>query len=916
MVAYTVKFEEQASIDKSVVGGKGANLGLLTQAGFPVPSGFCVTTDAHAAFLSRAGLDDQIAMIAASLNYDDADQLEARAGQIRKLIVGAEVPADLANEIARAYGQIGADVLVAVRSSGTAEDLAEASFAGMHDTYLDIRGADALVDAVKRCWASLWTTRATAYRKNKGIEHATARMSVVVQTMVAADVAGVMFTANPLSAATDEIVINATWGLGEALVGGIITPDEFVVRSGTLEMKSQTLGTKTLRIVRDPVAGHGTVTEDVPEADRRRYCLSDEQVVELAHLGRKTQDYYQGLPQDIEWVLTDGQFQLVQSRPITATEFSWDVDCDRWEPVPDDESILWTRVHADEVWCGAISPLMYSWRAPCWVFPHRGRAKVWGFPELADMRFWKFHKSVAYYNCDLEKAWLERLLPTQLRNPMMLSKLPPDWHDDMLSGAFNWVKFAKAWAGVAIVAPEELKPSQYIRENRTDPALKIRQSGLPDEEMRRLSDMELEREFYHLVELEDEYNVRLWNWWFLRARNGLSLQAWMVNNWYDGDKANALSDLQSGTPKRTAALEASLILWELSEEIRNSGELSAIFRDNTDAEFFAALEHSDPGKAFLLKYHEFLEGHGHRGHAERDIYFPRRADDPSLDYQALKVMLSVEKSEHPEVKEAEVNARREAAYEEVLQCIRKKPMGALKAEAFKVIYHYVVQFLIDRDDERWFVDLSSYGLRRASLEVGRRLVDRGLIEATDDVFFLAKEELFELFNGRASLPLSTAKITARRRNFQAYDNKEVTLPKYLKGGIPIDLEHAVEHGDGVLNGIGTARGVVTGTARVVRRLQDIGRVKQGEILVVNATDPGWTPVFLAIRGVVVETGGMGAHASCLAREYGMPCVQLEGAIQLIADGATITVSGDTGQVYLVAEPADEPELELVAGGAG
>jgi rifampicin phosphotransferase len=185
-------------------------------------------------------------------------------------------------------------------------------------------------------------------------------------------------------------------------------------------------------------------------------------------------------------------------------------------------------------------------------------------------------------------------------------------------------------------------------------------------------------------------------------------------------------------------------------------------------------------------------------------------------------------------------------------------------------------------------------------------VERGLLTAAGDVHWLSKDEIFELLEGRANLTLITAKIPARRRNFELYDRKEISFPKYFHHGRPVDLDSAVEHGDGVFTGIATARGVITGTARVVKRLQDIGRVKHGEILVVNATDPGWTPVFLAISGIVVETGGMGAHASCLSREYGIPCVQLENALQLIPDGATITVDGDLGRIVLVEANADAP----------
>jgi pyruvate,water dikinase len=360
-MSMTLRFDQPGSDVSALVGGKGCNLGRCVQAGFPVPPGFTVTTDAYKVFLRRTALADLIQKSLDEADYEDAADLEMRMSQVRAAVAATSLPETLATEICNAYAELGSDALVAVRSSGTAEDLAEASFAGMHDSFLNVRGADALVDAVRQCWESLWTGRAVAYRHRSGLGDVTSLgMAVVVQTMVASDVSGVMFTANPITTATDELVINASWGLGELIVQGAVTPDEYVVKAvrplavgfdkqyrpaagepPALKLKARTVGTKEQRMVRDSEIGHGNRTVEVPPAERVIPTLSDDQVLELATLGRRVQTFYEDMPQDIEWAFSKGVFYLLQSRPITGVAFDWAADMESCEWAPDDEKALW-----------------------------------------------------------------------------------------------------------------------------------------------------------------------------------------------------------------------------------------------------------------------------------------------------------------------------------------------------------------------------------------------------------------------------------------------------------------------------------------------------------------------------------------------------------------------------------------------
>lgn len=890
-----VQFGAPEARDTAIVGGKGSNLGQLAQAEFPVPPGFCVTTEAYSAFLAESGLDRRIPEALSGVDYSDAGDLEARTAKIRDMIAHAAMPEGLERDLRAAYGEIGESEYVAVRSSGTAEDQAEASFAGLHDTLLDIRGADALVEAVRRCWASLWTARATSYRHSKGWDHSEALLAVVVQRMVPSEVSGVMFTANPLTTATEELMINSSWGLGEAVVSGIVTPDTYIVKADDLHVRDRTLGDKEVRIRRDAASSHGTITEDTDGSDRGRLTLSDAQAAELAELGLRIQEHYQGFPQDIEWALEGGAFYLLQSRPITGVELSWDDDLDFWQSYPDVDDRVWTRAMADENWTGAISPLMYSWRAPSWVAGHVPAAELWGFPDLEKTRFWKFHKGTAYFNCDLGRGIVERTVPPGQRQGMM-ALIPKPWRAEVNATPFNWLDYIKMYARIEALRPQMNKGFKILY-GKWREKYSTEGRGIPPAELVRLSDRELKRYVDGMIEMEDEYNRDLWSWFFICFRDTLNWLAVLLAKWYDSSDPMAFQNLLTGTPERTETMKMNHWLWELSERIRHSDELTTAFKEHTDRDFFDACQHSLDGRAFLESYGEFLHAYGHRGHEDRDIYFQRRVEDPSIDYRALASMLNTAESIDPEVKEREVNRQREEFADKVIDTIRRGPLGAVKAEIFKLVYNQAIHFLMARDNERNGIDFATMSIRQGFKEVGRRLASRGVLASEEDLWFVGKDVLYRLLDGAETVtPLLRAKIDARRRDFVRMLEREVVPPPYLQNRQGLDLDADTDTGDGVLRGIGTARGTVTATARVVKKLDEVGKVEEGEILVVNATDPGWTPVFHIISGIVLETGGILAHGSCLAREYGLPAVQLPSAMQRIPDGATVTLNGDAGSV--------------------
>ena len=901
-----IQLADERGRDASRTGGKGANLAALAAAGFPVPGGFVVTTDAYSTFIEGSGVGPLIEKLLAGADYDDADAFEQTTAEIRTAITEARMPDDLSAAITEAYRALPPDTYVAVRSSGTAEDLAGTSFAGLHDTYLDIRGPDALVGAVQRCWASMWTARATHYRHNAGIDHQQARIAVVVQRMVESEVSGVLFTANPVTAHTEQMVVNANFGLGESVVSGVVTPDSWVLDSGTLEPVERILGAKEVTIVRNPdpdcTAAHGTITRDTAAGDRGRFTLDDAQLKQLGALGRKVQAAYDQIPQDLEWAFAGGELFLLQSRPVTGVDLSWDSHVDDWQTLPDGDDLVWTRTWADEQWTGAITPLFYSWRAEMFTRAYSHCAELWGVPEMKAGRMFKFHKAEAYFHAGLERAIIEHTVFPAFRGyPNVLNHVPPTWRDDVAASPFSVLRYLKMHLRIGVAGEPANTPYAFLRTfdnwfyNRVDEA-----QGLPDEQLRELSDRALERHAEDLMELEFSFAEELWAGYYLYARDSFAALGLMLTKWYTGTNALAYGELLSGSARRTATLQENMELLAFAEEIRRTPELRRVFDANPDDSFFTALESGDgAARDFLARYRVFAQANAHRGQEERDIYFPRRLEDPGMDYRAWQALLSGDEALDPEANEHRVNTRRDEVLAEVLANIRRGPLGAVKAEVFSLVHSWLLKFLIVRDDERYYIDRSTWSAKRAFREISRRLVERGVFDSERDHYFLSRAELYEVLRRNEASPLDKAKIAGRMRDFDKFSAREAKLPVYLQGGRPAQLSG--ESVEGNLNGVGTSHGTVTGRARVLHSVKEIGRVAKGDILVTNHTDPAWTPVFLVISGIVLETGGMLAHGSLLAREYGFPAVQVVGATDLIPDGALITVDGDTGIVHLEQE---------------
>ncbi|MGV1047026.1 MAG: PEP/pyruvate-binding domain-containing protein [Solirubrobacterales bacterium] len=894
-------FGDPESLDHDHVGGKARNLANLAARGFNVPPAFIVSTQVYSYVFAEAGLDQQIVDLATSFDYDDAVSLERQTAEVRDLVLGVDVPDDLQREIVVAYEDLAAAAPVAVRSSGVAEDLAESSFAGQHDTYLNVVGGAGVVDAVKRCWASAWTSRAVAYRHQGGYAHGQG-LAVIVQAMVQADVSGVMFTANPMTADTTEIVVNASGGLGEAIVSGVTNPDQIRLRKSDLEVVERIKGSKEVEIVADPDGPGGTVQRKASDERRDGWALSDEHLISLAQVGRRIEAAYGGMPQDVEWAFSGETLCVLQSRDITGAEFKWEEEVDGWQTLEAAPDAVWSRGFADEFWTGAVTPLFYSIRAREFTECHERISKLWGFDDLARIRRFRFHDSEVYLNLDNESSFVRHTVPKAWRLAAM-GYFPEKIKEEAASWDFSVTGYLGVHARILGLDRDQginrwLEVLTDYMENRIEEA-----DGLPDEQLRLLDDRELVRYLDRQISFATELLYAMWSGFFIHGAGALGLLGMLLAKWYDGDNAMIFGDLISGTSQRTKTFEENLALWEFAEAVREDDDLLARVEGDSAEEFFAVVA-SRPQTAAAERYRAICADHGHRGHADRDFYFARRAEDPTVDFAVLRSLLTADGQSDPEQNESDLVAVRERAIEDVTQRFAAKPFGGLRVELFKVLMGYVDRFLTVRDDERHFIDRVTFSKKRALREIDRRLNEREVLEGPDDFFFLTKEELVEALSGTAALRLVRAKVSGRRQAFDRFNRKEAVPPMYLVGDREADELAPAQpegEGDGRLTGLGTSRGRTEATARVIRDLKDIGRVQYGEILVTNSTDPAWTPVFMVISGLVLETGGMLAHGSCLSREYGLPAVTIPNAMGRISDGARIALDADRGEVVIIDE---------------
>lgn len=892
------------------MGGKGANLGELRRVGLPVPPAFCVTTSAYRRHLEDHALFAPIREALAAVDYGDPTGIERSARAIRERILAAPVSEAVRAEIRTAYARLSAprsdEPLVSVRSSATAEDLPGASFAGQHDTYLNVLGAEAVVEHVRRCWASGWTARAIAYRERQGFRDEPVWIAVVVQQMFPSEVAGVLFTANPITSNPDELLLNSSWGLGEAVVAGRVDPDQHRVEKRTLAIREKDIRDKRLMVVRGDEGG-GSREVAVPEELRRREALSDERVRELCEIGRRIEAHF-GFPQDVEWGFAQGRFAILQSREITGADLDCPEGMEAWQTPAaraelTSERWTWSRAYSDELQTGPSTPLMYTFAQPHRIKTRLLALEYAGFTEFAghpaerwaDIPYFRWYGARAYYNTYFEREWMRIFIPPFARDDVALLPFPEEEREEIRKMPFDWLRFLRMLVRIEIRHPtRSLLGSTHTlyknferwveHANAVWEATDIESAGSVGELFGTLL---RGREGNELDE-----NVALpFNFYLYVLPHALRR---LCARWCGDEDGRICAALVSGLETPTS--EQNTAVWQLSRQVKASPVLTRLVLEETPGRILAALPESEDGRRFQAELERFLAAWGHRGAKERDPFHFRWAQKPERVFLSLKPLLPLDDQDDPARMEERLRERMLETKRECLRKLRRQPLGSLKAAFFRWFVELVQDYCYYRDWERFQNDRDGLHFRPLLEKVGRLLAGRGLLADPEDLFFLGIQEVILADAGNLCAKEIAVRVRARRRVYGRYTNREP--PKYLRGWEAFD-DGPLDEGDGSLRGTSASPGTATGRARVCRSLDEIGRIEKHDILVTGATDPAWTTVFSIVSGIVIETGGVISHAVMISREYGIPCVaNLARACDRIPDGATITVDGSAGRVRI------------------
>jgi pyruvate,water dikinase len=852
------------------VGGKGASLARLAAAGLPVPPGFHITTHAYRRFVNENHLDDAILSAAGQAQGDDPTTLERVSVQIQSLIAQGTIFSDLAELVRQWYGALGANPPVAVRSSATAEDLPDLSFAGQQETFLNVRGGEKVLAAVKRCWASLWTARALGYRTRHGIRPEDVSIAVVVQQLVSADVAGILFTANPLTGARDQMMINAAWGLGEAIVGGHVTPDTIIVNTQTGAIASQEIADKQVMTVRAP---EGTREEPVPADQSTQAALQPPQAAELTRLGAQIEQLF-GQPMDIEWTIHDGRFFILQARPITAlpqprATLDW--------TTPRAQGSYW-RSSVIELLPDPLSPLFATLALPLWDDAMRGLMQNTEFARVIPDPILTTINDYAYYDFGF------RFSAAQLARMMLaLFQLIP-------RGA-GWLRRAQArWADEARPRYANVVGGWTVRDLGATPALQLLAGT---------------REI-----------VRAAAGHYLTIQSGILPVAYMSEALFT-NVYNRLIKRKSDPPALTFMLgfdsvpiQAEKSLYDLATWARAEPALADYLTHATSAEIATAYQSPAAPIADADRWREFnrrLAEHLNRfGHAVYDLDFAKNvpADDPAPLLEALRYFATGQARNPYERQAAAAYAREQATQSQVAR------LKGIRLRLFTRLVQTAQRYAPLREDALADVGLGWPLLRRMFREIGRRLVAMAAIAEHDDVFWLKWDEVdsaARALDAGQPPPDFRRVIVERRATWQRERTvmPPVTLP--LKGGgrfMGIDFSgwmpaHTDQAAGDTIQGIGASPGRVVGIARVIHGPGEFNQMRRGDILVAKITTPAWTPLFALALGVVTDVGGPLSHSSIVAREYHIPAVLGTGvATERISSGQPITVDGDGGVVIM------------------
>jgi pyruvate,water dikinase len=879
---YTLSFQDIDKTKLSVVGGKGANLGELARVeGIHVPDGFCVSTEAFKRIVTETpainGLLDQLS----PLRAEDRDKISELSAEIRRLIEEITIPKDIHEEITSLVTALGEKNAYAVRSSATAEDLPNASFAGQQDTYLNIIGKSAILSYVSKCWASLFTDRAVTYRIQNGFDHRKVHLAVVIQKMVFPQASGILFTADPVTSNRKVLSIDASFGLGEALVSGLVNADNYKVRNGKVIDKK--ISTKKLAIY--PLKDGGTKEQEIEPERQISQALSDEQILQLERMGRKIEEHF-GSPQDIEWCLIDDTFYIVQSRPIT-TLYPIPAEVNnpsaaKGLPKAQQENHVYLSVGHQQMMTDAMKPLGLSFwllTTPASMRTAGGRLFVDVTPMLTSPARQMVIDRLGKFDPLIKDA-----LMTIVERGDFIKQLPVESKVPNPGSGDKAIAFLSSQVSIK---NDPAIANNLIRKNQI--SIEVLKQNIQSKSGTDLFDFILEdiQELKKL--LSDPQSMEI-------IMGTIEASSWInekMKEWLG--ETNAADSLTQSAPNNITS-EMGLALLDVADVIRPYPDVIEYLQQVKDDHFFDELiklkggpETGDAIVAYMNKY-------GMRCVGEIDMTKTRWSEKPIT---LVPIILSNIKNFEPGASKRKFDQGRQEALKkekELLDRLGRLPDGEEKSNETKRMIDVIRNFSGYREYPKYGMVTRYFIYKQALLKEAEQLARSGVIHKKEDIYFLSFEELREVVRTRQ---LDHQIIGQRKDAFKIYEklnpprvitsDGEIVTGKYNRGNLPARA----------IVGLAVSSGVIEGRARVILNMED-AELEDGDILVTAFTDPSWTPLFVSIKGLVTEVGGLMTHGAVIAREYGLPAVVgVENATKLIKDGQQIRVHGTEGYIEIL-----------------
>ncbi|HDR7708035.1 TPA: phosphoenolpyruvate synthase [Bacillus thuringiensis] len=866
MSSFVLDFQEIEKTQLFLVGGKGLNLGELSNIqGIQVPEGFCVTTVGYEQAIGKNGAFKTLLNQLAMLKIEERDQIGEISKKIREVIMAVEIPVDVVESVVYYLSHFGDEHAYAVRSSATAEDLPYASFAGQQDTYLNIIGKENILQHIKKCWASLFTDRAVIYRMQNGFDHNQVSICVVVQKMVFPEASGILFTADPITSNRKVLSIDASFGLGEALVSGLVSADNYKVKED--EIVEKVIATKKLAIYGRKEGG--TETKKISPNQQKVQTLTEQQILQLARIGRQIEAYF-GCPQDIEWCLVDDTIYIVQSRPITTLY-----------PIPevnDGENHVYVSVGHQQMMTDPLKPLGMS-LFQLTSFGPRFQAGGRLFVDVAQRLASPASREFLLNTIGESEPLIKDALMAVIERDNFIKLLPDDEKENS----------------------KRMPPAGSQPQIENDPAIVtdlIKNSEASIEELKQNIQMKSGSDVLSFI-LEDIQQLKKILFHpqsmavIMAGMNALSWINEKIEQWL-GEKNAA--DVLSQSVQHNITSEMGLALLDVADVIRPYPEVIAYLQHVEDDRFLDELIQFKGGEKVRDAIDAFLNKYGMRCSGEIDITKTRWSEQPAT---IIPMILNhIRDFEYGASKRKFAEGLQEALKKEaeLLERLQHLPDGEQKVEETKRMICNLRNFIGYREYPKYGMIHRYFIYKQALLKEAEKLVKNNVLDEIEDIYYLTFEELHEVVRTNK---LDYKIIHKQKNAYKLYEkltpprvitsDGEIITGKYKRENLPAEA----------IVGLPVSSGVVEGRARVILNMED-ANLEDGDILVTAFTDPGWTPLFVSIKGLVTEVGGLMTHGAVIAREYGLPAVVgVENATKLIKDGQRIRVHGTEGYIEVL-----------------